>query len=277
MLAGCGEEGGDSTPSKEAAVATSDAASESKVLAVVDGTRITERDLQQAQERMFKNASPLPDPAQYRPNLLRSLIASRAISRLAERELSQEAVASLEARVAAYREELLMKEYLSAHANPQPISGDMVEKYYNDHPQEFGGGTTKRFEIVQTQDDLRDEERAEAIRLLGSLASVDDWRQWVQQHQEIPLVWRKLKARVELLEQPMKSLVSATDPGSASSLHMGRRLTIVKVNAVEPHPPRPLLEVSAEIRKKLAPIKMRDAVKAIADAAVQQAHVEIVE
>ena len=76
--------------------------------------------------------------------------------------------------------------------------------------------------------------------------------------------------------QPLKSLVASTGQGETSPLHMGDTLTIVKVVETKALPAKPLMEVSADIRRKLAPVKMKDAIKAISAEAKQRMKVEIV-
>lgn len=250
-------------------------ASEPSVLAYVDGTPITQGELDLAVERMFSSPMPDRDREQIEAHVLQSLISSRAISRLAEAELDSFELKKLDTRVQAYREELLVKEYLSEHVSPEPIPGSMVESYYQKHPEEFGGGTTKRFEMVQTHRALKDGERREVLKQLGALSSEADWKSWVKNHQSLPVSWRELNARVDVLDQPLKTLVAATSPGNTSPLHNDQRITIVRVNEMESHPAKPLLEVSAEIRRKLAPLKMKDAIKVISEDAKKQLKIEL--
>jgi hypothetical protein len=70
--------------------------------------------------------------------------------------------------------------------------------------------------------------------------------------------------------------VSSTEAGSTSPLHVADQLTIVRVNAREELPVKPLMKVSSEIRRKLAPIRMKDAIKEISEYAEKQMKIEIV-
>jgi EpsD family peptidyl-prolyl cis-trans isomerase len=250
---------------------------DSPVLAMVDGTPITELQLSQAMERFFSSQQEIIDRDRIERQVLRSLIDSRAIASLAEKEIDPWDKQRLEVKVAAYREELLVKTYIQEHATPQPITSDMVEKYYSQHPEAFGGGTTNSFEMIQTTRALKEDERRELIKLLGGLSSQQDWQSWAGKHQELPIGWRSLTARSELLKQPLKSLVTSTQAGATSDLHIGDQLTIVRVNAKDKLPTKPLMQVSAEIRRKLAPIKMKEAIKEITQRAEKQVEIEIVE
>jgi hypothetical protein len=123
---------------------------------------------------------------------------------------------------------------------------------------------------------LKEDERRELIKLFGALAAEKNWKQWAQQHAALPIGRRQLSARSELLEQPLRGLVEATAAGATSALHVGEQLTIVRVNAKEQLSPRPLAQVSVDIRRKLAPIKMKEAIKAISDSAEKQMKIEII-
>ena len=60
---------------------------------------------------------------------------------------------------------------------------------------------------------------------------------------------------------PLKRLVSSTKAGEVSPIHVLDNITIVRVISEKTLDPKPLDQVSAEIRKKLAPIQVRDAIK----------------
>lgn len=277
LLSGCS--GGDNSKAqpKDADAGPAAVPVQSRVLARVDGTPITEIELKQAMERFFSDQSQIRNRAQVERRIVQSLIDSRAISRLAEAELDGADRQMLDAKVAAYREELLVKTYLADHAEPQPVTSDMVEAYYRKHPDEFGGSTTKRFEIVQTTRPLKDDERKMLIQQLGKLSSEQDWHRWADGHKTLPIGWREVTANPDLLMQPLKSLVEATDMGKTSPLHIDDVLTIVRVNETRELPAKPLNEVSAEIRRKLAPLKMKEAIRKISEAAKKQVKVELVE
>jgi EpsD family peptidyl-prolyl cis-trans isomerase len=268
---------GDSTTETEKAVKSPADKADSPVLVLVDGSPITEQQLSQAMDRFFSNQQDLDNRDHIERQVLRSLIDSRAIASLADKEIDQWDRQRLEAKVAAYREELLVKTYLQEHATPQPVTSEMVEKYYSQHPQEFGGGTTNRFEMIQTTRELKEAERRDLIELLHGLSSRQDWQSWVEKHKDLPVGWRSLTAKSELLKQPLKSLVNSTKAGATSDLHIGDQLTIVRVNAKDKLPAKPLLQVSSEIRRKLAPVKIKDAIKEIKKYAQQQVKVEIIE
>ncbi|MCG7982338.1 MAG: peptidyl-prolyl cis-trans isomerase [Candidatus Thiodiazotropha lotti] len=276
LLSGCSRDEVASDESADAHQETVSKDTESVALAYVNGSPITEQETQHAMQKLFADRLPQVDGEQVKQRILESLISSRAISLLAQQELDAEALQQLDIKVMAYREELLVQEYLSRHVTPEPVSGDMVSDYYDDHPEEFGGGVSKRFEMVQTYREIDEDQRKVVIGKLSELAGEADWDRWLAENSSLPVNLRQLTARVEVLDQPLKALVSSADVGETSPLHIDEVITVVRVNDIERHPPKPLAEVSAEIRKRLAPIKMRAAIKQLAEDALQKVEVDIV-
>jgi hypothetical protein len=276
LLSGCSRE---EVTSDQAANATQDEQikdTESVALAYVNGSPITQQEAQHAIQKLFAGRLPPIGGEQVKQRILESLISSRAMSLLAQQELDSDAHVQLDIKVKAYREELLVQEYLSRHVTPEPVSGDMVSDYYKQHPEEFGGGVSKRFEMVQTYRQIEEDERKALISKLSELSNEEDWDQWLEQNKSLPVNLRQLTARVGILDQPIQALVSSTDVGETSPMHIDEMITIVRVKAIENHPPKPLSEVSATIRKRLAPVKMRAAVKKLADDALKKVNVDIV-
>lgn len=249
---------------------------QASAIVMVDGTPITEQALEQAMERFFSSVGEIRDRERVERQVLKSLISSRAIARLSEAELDSHDTQALEYKVSAYREELLVKRYLQNHATPQPVSSDMVETYYQEHKEEFGGGTNNRFELIQTTRALNEDERRQLIKLFGSLAQESDWKNWAEQHRDEPIGWRQLNAKTELLQQPLRNLVEGTEVGATSGLHIDEQLTLVRVNGRDEIPAKPLMQVSAEIRRKLAPVKMKEAIKEISMQAEKQLEIKVV-
>lgn len=274
-LAGCGPSDqqaatgpGTATPATPNAPAS--------VLAYVDGTPITEAELEFAKVRIFGGVEGRALLAGADDKLLDSLVASRAIALRAEKELSAEEQAELANKVASYREELLVKHYLTSHVTAEPVTSDMVISYYDGHPEEFGGGVEKAFEYVTTVGDLSPEERHAWLRALGGLSTTADWQTWVAEQHNPRLVFRQAKARTDVLDEPLRSLVERTQQGATSGVHNGSQLTIIRVTGTTTINPRPLNEVRAEIRRKLAPVQLRKAVKTLSAEAVTGTTVEYV-
>lgn len=269
VLAGC--EGDDRQALRDIPVEPS------ATLATVDGTPITRAQLELTIERTLGDSAPLFASEGVERKILESLVSSRAMARLAERELDAAERAQLDLKTQAYREELLVRHYLEAHADPEPVSIAMVSDYYQRHLDEFGGGVVRSFEVIASTRPLDERERTELIALLSSVeAQSKDWEALVAKWRAggSPLEYRHNRLKPDLLEQPMRNLVKQTAVGAIAPLHIKEQLLLVRVTAEQQLPARPLAEVSGEIREKLAPRMLKQAVQGLSAKALQEVKVE---
>lgn len=249
----------------------------SATLVTVEGSAITRAQLELATERTLGESAPLFATEDVERKILQSLVSSRAMALLAERELDGSERAQLDLKAQAYREELLVRHYLEAHATPEPVTTEMVADYYNRHPEAFGGGVERSFEIIASDQPLTEPQRAELIALLsGPQVQGKNWEALVATWRSAgkPLEYRHNRLKLELLEQPLRSLVEPTAVGSIAPLYTDKALLLVRVTAEQRLPAKPLGEVSAEIREKLAPQMLKQAVKSLSSQALQELKVE---
>lgn len=249
----------------------------SATLVTVDESPITRAQLELTVERTLGESAPLFANDEVERKILDSLVASRAMALLAERELGASERAQLDLKAQAYREELLVRHYLEQHATPEPVTSEQVADYYQRHPEEFGGGVEKSFEVIVSDQDLDEAQRAELIALLsGAEVKGHDWQKQVAAWRAAgkPLEYRSNRIKPELLEQPLRSLVEPTAAGSIAPLYVDGQMLLVRVTAEERLPARPLSEVSGEIREKLAPQALKQAVKSLSEEAMRQVKVQ---
>lgn len=249
----------------------------SATLVTVDDSVITRAQLELTIERTLGESAPLFATEEVERKILESLVSSRAMALLAERELDASERAQLDLKAQAYREELLVRHYLQAHATPEPVTTEQVVDYYNRHPDEFGGGVEKSFEIIGNSQTLDEAQRTELIALLsGPKVQGNDWQALVAAWRDEgkPLEYRQSRLKLELLEQPLRSLVEPTAVGSIAPLYIKDQLLLVRVTDEHRLPAKPLNEVSGGIREKLAPQALKQAVKSLSSEALKQVKVE---
>ena len=92
------------------------------MLATVNGSRIGELDLDINLVRTLGDAYPQFADTGAQEQVLQSMIASRAIAMKRLASLSTDEQVLLEKRVAQFREELLVKQYLVDNGNPQSVN-----------------------------------------------------------------------------------------------------------------------------------------------------------
>jgi hypothetical protein len=248
---------------------TTAAAPQARVVAFVNDSPITDADLENLGRRLGMNAAQASGNSDAEAKLLESLVGSRAMAIQAEATLSAQERRELDLKVSAYREELLVQRYLQDNAVAEPVSADLVESYYQTHPEEFGGGAEKSFELLRAPKELSGKERNDIIRKLAAAGEQQDWGVWAQELGDA-VTYKKGSSRVDVLEGPLKALVRSTGVGEVSPIHTGQGVLVVRVLEERQLPPRPLSEVRSTIRKKLAPLKLKEAIKKVSEDARKQ-------
>lgn len=264
-LAGCSESG--KTPDEPEA---------SPALAVVGDQNITERDVSFMLEHRFDQSPASADEA-LREKVLESLIASRAMRQLAEAQLSDAEQERLRAKVRAYEEELYVQAYLQENTEPQPVTGEMVRNYYNGHPEQFGAETLRRFELLVAPPNLEEERQAALLSEVPDIRAAEDWSESVSRWRErYGLRYQSGKSRQGLLEPALDSALASLEEGETSSvLYLDGQLHLLRLTGTEQTAPRPLSAVRDEIRRKLSPLHLKEAVRSASEQARSQVDTKI--
>lgn len=263
------------------ALAACDREPDREVLARVNGEPVYAADVNAARERIFGEDGLLEEPGEdsVRGELLESVIASRLLARRAEARMSEAELRRLDAQTRAWREEQLLLRHLRESVTPRPVTRQMVRDYYRDNPEAFGAGARYQYEALHlTTDDetLRDR----AIEALADAAGEDDWAALAERLRAagIPLDHRQGRARREITDETLLARLRSLEPGESDGLRVeGNTLSRVRLLDVEQAPARPLQEVSEEIRMRLAPLQLRQAVREVMDEALEDAEIEYME
>lgn len=245
----------------------------SSVIATVNGTSISQQQLELMKARLFSRQQPKTNMDKV---ILESLVASRAMSLAMLNEMNAVQKSELDTKVAAYREELLIKRYMQANITPQPVTSEMVKQYYESHQEEFSSGVVKNFEYITTLKKPTKEKRKEILTLYKKAATTKSWEKLVKSNPGLSLSYKSASSNIAVLKEPLKRLVVNTKTGKVSPVYVLDNLIIVRVTSEKLLEPQALTQVSAKIRKKLAPIKLRDAIKAAKEKVLAVSAVEYI-
>lgn len=250
---------------------------EDRVLARVNGSAITQYDLDASIKRTLGAAgAKMLDEAGQRV-MLESLVAARAIARKQAQTISPEQSRSIEKQTAAYREQLLVKMYLAQNAPSEPVSETMVQNYYDAHKEQFGSRTVHTYEMLTTEGAMTDDQRDRILAALKAPEKIADWAAAAERlnAKGLPVFYRKATSDAGILEPQLRDIVGRLKTGQcAEPTLVNGRLHILRVTRVRTIPPRPLNEVSADIRKILLPVQLKKAVKQASDQVMKTARVE---
>lgn len=247
------------------------------VLAKVNGEPITEFQLDWAINRTLGDSAALYADGKLYEKMLQSLISSRSMSLLAEKQLGQEETALLDEKVRSYREELLVKQYLQANTTVEPVTTEQVQQYYDNHPEEFGADLVKEFELIVSVGKLSASDKAKLLKEFEFAKSQKDWSVWANKlsQQAYPVTYKKAKSQLSLLSTAIQKLIANTPVNKTSEVYFGEQLIIARVISETKLEAKPLSQVSIEIRKKLAPVNMKKALKEASELAGKKVKVEI--
>ncbi len=272
---GCG---GDKTP--VTSEPREDAASvQENILVRVQGEAVTDFDVEQAALKMLgAQQAALLDEAG-RKKVLESLVLSKALAMTASKELGADELAVLEWKAQAYREQLLVNRYLRSHATPQPVTEQMIKEYYDSNPERFGGRTVREYELITSGQRLDGMQRERMLAELTGMDAKKDWRRYVENlaKQNLPLQFRQGRTNTDVIIAELKNMLDKLDEGEVSKpFFIEGKIYIVRVRSKTETPPRPLSEVSADIRKALAPVQLKKAIKEVSDKILGEISVEYV-
>ena len=248
-----------------------------EVLARVERQVITRYDLDQSLNTMLGDYQTSLLDARGKQQALESLVISRAMAQQAVQELNREDLKALDKKVAAYREKQLVNFYLKKHASVMPVTDDMVKQYYTQHPERFGGRTVRSYEMLFTEAKPAADQRAALIKALGNAGASKDWQKvkTAVTKKGLAVQYRKGEVDEKILHPKLQALMQPLKPGEASNLSFVEgKPYVVRILGEEQLPPKPLHEVSAEIRKSLVPVQLKQAIKLAADELLKTVNVE---
>jgi hypothetical protein len=249
------------------------------VLATVNGSPITQNELLQGMRASLgPHSSNVLDEAGRR-KMLESLVAARAIAQVQEQALTDAQKEAVEIQTAAFREQLLVKMYLAQNVPPQPVSHQMVEQYYREHPEKFGAKTIRVYEMIASDGKLAEKDRDRVLTALQTPHKVKDWTELVQRLKKkgLPVVYRSGQADAGVLQARLRDLMQPLAPGQTSALTLIEGVVyVVRITAEKKIPAQPLNQVGARIRKMLLPIQLKKAVKQASEKVLAEAEVEYV-
>ena len=239
-----------------------------KVLATVAGTAISEYDVKLFINSTFSEDSSKKIDSIAKDKILKSMVQSRSIAISQEKAMAEHELAELNKKINAYKEQLLVKQYLAANVVPEPVTSTMIKQYYALHPEKFGAKSIKTFELIKSKSSISATERDLLLTALKDNEVQSNWKELTQKLQQsgYPVTYSQGESSGALLLDKLKVLIKSLKKGQVSQpTIIEGSVYIVKVTGERITNPRPLNDVSAEIRKMLLPIQLKKAVKKVAE------------
>jgi len=235
------------------------------ILAEADGIVVTQYDLDAYIEATLGDFAAARIDEKGRKKALEGLVATKVIAAEREKELSDTQRRELEKREQAYREQLLVKQYVSFHAPPEPVTAEQIQSYYEENKERFGARTERNFEMLLSTRTLSDGEQRSLLNAVAE-SSEEDWAKLAAKlrAEGLPIHHRRGVAGRTPLPPKLEQTLRAMKVGKASApIFADGKAFVLRVTGETQFPPRTLQEASGEIRERLAPLQVK---KAIADA-----------
>jgi len=238
------------------------------VLVSVDGEVIDDEDLDSAIVNTLGEYAAFQLEQAGRQKVLKSLVVSKAMAITQTKKLNEDEINAIERKVKAYREKLLVKRYLKDNVVPIPVTKAMVEEYYQQNPELFGGKIISTFEVVKGLTKVEGPARNKIITVITDLAKNKDWKATVAKlkNSGLQLEYSKGALSGKMLKSDIDSILKNLSLNQASNVHYIDGLPLIaRVINKKTIAPKPLSLVSDDIKKSLAPIQLKKAVRNVSD------------
>jgi len=270
VLAACGDNESDSSVTTSESNATTDDKTP-EGWATVNGSVLTDDEYEAAVDRFFGDQ--IVDARALR-NIRESLITSRALSQQAEQILDAETLHSIELAARAYREEKLIAAYLDQTTTPEPVSAQAVKDYYDSHLDDFGAASIKQLEVLRLDFEDAGQSAADAARLLGAVDEEGDWATWGKNQVNDAVRHMRVAANNQLSSK-LRAAIKPLDAEQVTGVIVeGDTAYRIRVLGVEEIPPKPLGEVSADIRRRLAANQLKQAISDVSEEVLADSIIE---
>ena len=240
---------------------------QSPILVTVQGEAITEMDLQLAIHRTLGPKALFQADSKAQQKILESIVMSKALAIRTESLLSDEQRYEIERQTLAYRDELLAKKFLKEKISPKPVSEAMVAAYYEDNLDKFSTPAKLQVEFIQAGPNMTPSQRGPIMAALTRAQKESDWQTWVssQDKQSLPLSYSQNAFSAKAMGSDIAQVIRGLKEGESSKVFfINKRPALARVIKRLPGTAKPLAQVSKEIRKTLAPMQLKKAIKASA-------------
>ncbi|TQV87442.1 peptidylprolyl isomerase [Aliikangiella coralliicola] len=241
---------------------------------------ITQDDLDAAILRTVGELGAFQLDQEGRSKVLESIVLSTIMAQKQMDALSVEEKQQVEIQVKAYRNELLAKKYLKENISSLPVTNEMVKNYYEKHPEKFGGKTIKTYEVIKGLTKLEGDVRKKLLAEINRVGASKNWQGEVEKlkRQGYQITYARAAHTDKSLNKQIDIILAGLELNEVSSVHyldgMPMIFKVVESRTVEP---KPLSQVRTEIRKALAPLQLKKAVRQISDELLKQANIEYIE
>lgn len=262
QITGCGQKKAENSDVSEIAADT---------LAMVNNTPITQQHVEVSIEKNFSQIDLLMANPDIERKVLESLVASAALAELSKQQISIDKLEKIKIQTQLYQEELLLRAYLEEYSSPQPVLEKTVLNYYNANLALFGQETLYVVSWLKIDENISANELTDFLKMLP-----ENWNKYASKNRSSPFVTiSEQSLSLNTLSNPLANALKNTQVGSVSIPVSEKGYThrfFLKSNKI--NPAKELVEVSSQIRKRLAATQIRKELKQLTEKALSEANVK---
>jgi hypothetical protein len=248
-----------------------------QVLAKVHGKTITRYDVAMELSLAVGDLGSGALSEQSQKGMLDSLVQRKVIARARLKEMGCQEEIVLHKQVDSFREKLLVRQYLAKHAENVKLTDADIQKYYEEHQEQFGGRIVKTYEMLAGMTALESRKRNEFIKSVEKAAGIQDWRKWAADLFKNGYGVRYLSGSADerMLQPEIGNLLASLQKGQVSPLtFIEGKPYLVRVLETRITAAKPLQEVKEDIRKILMPRVYKQAAQQVSAEVMKKARVK---
>ena len=247
------------------------------VLVKINNENVTQKDIDFTLLKLLGPSGATKADENARKKVLESLVISRVISQEAQKTMSAESRQNIDQQVAAFREELLVKHYLKEHVEPQPITQEMIRRYYEKHPEKYGANMVREYILLTTKGNPDASMREKLFPLFTSARKEKDWKKLASKWDEngFPVILRSGRQDEELLHKKLNEVIAGLNLSETSKPFIIKgRLYVVRYTKDIEGKEKPFGALGVEIRKELLAEQLNASITKIKESLVKSAKLE---
>ena len=246
------------------------------LLAEVDGEKIHQQQLDALLVSMFGEYQASLLDEQGRKKALDSMVASKALVKVALQQLGKEEIEQIEFKSQQYRENILVNAYVKQQMTPQPVSNVMIEEYYQTHLENFGQKKLPEYELLTTKAVLADVSRDKFLQAFSEVDKAKGLKYIKQQMEKkkFSVEYHKGVLGESVLQAKIHNFIKSQKLQKVSNItFIDNKPYIALIISEQTRAAAPLSEVRENIRKTLAMKQVKETVKKLSEEAVKQVNV----
>lgn len=252
-------------------------AGDDEVLVTIDNEKITRYDLEAMIGRTLGSKEIKNISAVTENKILESLVLGRVMANAGLASMDAEEKAMIERDAFAYKEQLLVKKYIRKNATPEPVTQEMIEEYYLNHPERFGARTTRQYEMISGSSKMHAEMRDEILATLEKIKEESNWKKAIgkSNRKKYLLTYSKLSLDRTTLHPNLQTLMKSMVLNQVSNVSfIEGKPYLIRLVSMKSYPPKPLAEVSIDIRKALLPVQLKKSIKQLSEKLIDKVNIQ---